>query len=142
MIEISLLVCSKPCMANQIKSKALLRVIVVEGNPTDAKLIEQRLKGSLACKVEVVTSRAGFIRELGHGIPDVIITNSNVLYFDGAIVLALAQKHCPETPIIFCSGNESVAEARKILALGAKAWICKDQLDRLVDTIQKLCGEK
>jgi CheY-like chemotaxis protein len=125
-------------MGNEIKSE--LRVIVVEDDPLDARLMEMSLHASLCCHVVVVNSREAFESEIEHATPDVIISDSNLPKFDGEVARSVALQHCPQVPFIFYSGADRETLKEKALLLRAHAWLHKNDLDRLGDLVRKICG--
>lgn len=127
-------------MENRSAANQELRVIVIDDDPFDAELIEMTLKANMACHVVTVGARPAFLLELEHALPDIIISDSNIPSFDGLAALALAKHRCPEVPFVFCSGAVSEDVKATALALGAKAWLSKDNLDRLALVVRKLCG--
>ena len=129
-------------MINDSNPKVELRFVLIDDSPFDAKLIEMSLRASMACHLVVVGSREEFRAELDRALPDVIISDSSLPGFNGLSALALANQHCPEVPFLFCSGTVSEEVKATALALGAKAWVSKDNLDHLVMAVQKLCGER
>ena len=128
-------------MANDSKSKMARRFILIDDSPFDAELIEMSLRAKTTCQVALVCSRPELLAELDRALPDVIISDSNIPSFDGLAALALAQQHCPEVPFIFCSGVVSEEVKKTALALGAKAWLSKDDLEHLAMTVCRLCGD-
>lgn len=118
-----------------------VRVMVVDDNPFDAELIEMALKASLNCSVVTVDTKHDFLMELERAVPNVIVADSNLPMFDGMTAFALAKAQCPEVPFLFCTGPVPEAIKLKALALGAKAWLSKDDLDEFVLTVRRLCGE-
>ncbi len=128
-------------MVNDFKPKVARRFILIDDSPFDTELIELSLRANTACQVAVVCSRSEFLAELDRAQPDVIISDSNIPSFDGLAALALAKQHCPEVPFIFCSGAVSEEVKKTALALGAKAWLSKDDLEHLALTVCRLCGD-
>jgi len=120
--------------------KVGLRVLVVEDDPLDAKLMAMSLKSISPCQIVVVNSREAFESELEHLLPDVIIADSNVPSFDGKMARTLALQRCPQVPFIFYSGGDPEVLKSNALSLAAQAWVTKQNLDRLDDVVRRVCG--
>jgi CheY-like chemotaxis protein len=129
-------------MVNVSDPEVELRFVLIDDSPFDAKLIEMSLRAGMACHVIVVVSREEFLVELERALPDAIISDPNLPSFDGLSALALARQHCPEVPVVFCSGVVSEEMKTTASALGAKAWASKDDLDHLVRAVRNLCMER
>ncbi len=126
-------------MGSASAAKPELRVIVVDDDPLDAKLLEMSLSATIPCQVVVVNTRELFLMELEQTKPDIIISDSNVPGFDGTAARALALKHYPQVPFIFYSGADAVTLEAKAVKLGAHAWLQKKDLDRIGDMVRDLC---
>lgn len=127
-------------MSSHLAPTARLRVLVVEDDPLDAKLIQMSLTATMACSVVVVDSRQAFEFELENAVPSIIISDSNIPEFDGAAALTVARERCPQVPFIFYSGADAPALEAKAVKLGAQGWLQKKDLDRLGDLVRQVCG--
>lgn len=120
--------------------KKKLRILLIEDSPFDSELIRERLRGELDCEVVEVRSHLTLLNELDVALPDVIVSDSNVPRFNGFVALDYINVEHPEIPFIFCSGNNSPMLQTTARARGAKAWVPKDDLSRLVIAIKQACG--
>jgi PAS domain S-box-containing protein len=114
-----------------------LKIVLVEDNPVDADLVEFELqKAKLNYDIEKIDNRDDFIHMLVKFKPDVILSDFNLLDFDGLEALAIAKKTCIETPFILVTGNLDEETAVNCIKLGAWDYILKDKLTRLVPAIK------
>jgi CheY-like chemotaxis protein len=121
-------------------SKFKLRIMLIEDNPFDFELIQEHLRSEFDCEVVEVTSHVMLLDALDRALPDVVISDSNVPRFNGMVALDYMQSVHPQIPFIFCSGNGSPTLPDLALSRGAKAWVSKDDLSRLVREIKSFCG--
>ncbi len=114
-----------------------MKVLHVEDNSYDAELVHQLVVAEWPdCVVTVVTTEDTFRAELERGEIDVILSDFSLPNFSGMGALELAKRHAPGTPFIFISG--SIGEDRAIEAVksGARDYILKDRMKRLVLSIR------
>ena len=79
-------------------------VLIIEDSLLDFELMQGALKNEIGCEVHLVRTRAEFEDELAHETPNVIVSDSNMVLFDGMTALKLATDKCPGVPFAFCSG--------------------------------------
>ena len=122
-----------------IKKTEPLKVLLVEDSPRDAELIELTLTEQLPCEVKVTSTRPEFEAALDGETPHLIVSDSNVVSFDGLTALAIARERCPDVPFVFCSGNPSEATQREAYAQGAAGWVSKENdFRQLVSVVRRL----
>jgi len=123
------------------KSDAPIRILLVEDDPRDIELMQAVLTDNFTCQVRVALTRTSFEDELNREIPNVIVSDSNVLAFDGLTALKIATEKCPHVPFVFCSGNASEVKKAEAFAHGATSWVSKDNhFAQLIVVIKRLCG--
>ncbi len=115
-----------------------LRVLIVDDSEADAALIVATLRGGgydvVACVVDAPASmRAALVRESW----DVITSDHPMPHFSAPAAHALAMELCPLAPFIIVSGEIDVGLAVSLMKEGAKDFIQKRELPRLVPTIQR-----
>ena len=120
--------------------KPRLRIILIEDSPFDFELIREHLCKELDCEVVEVRSHVMLLNELDRALPDVMVSDSNVPRFDGFVALDYMKVMHPDIPFIFCSGNDSQMLQNSARNRGAKAWVSKADLPRLVNEIKRACG--
>ncbi len=115
-----------------------LRVLCVEDNPHDLALIRDAL-GRQAEGFEVVTAtdRQGFEKALAKGGFDVVLTDFNILGYEGLQVIRKVKEHWPDVPIILVTGTGSEEIAVAALKAGAADYVIKTikHITRLPHTI-------
>ena len=87
-----------------------------------------------------VDTQEGFVYELEHNPPDVILSDHCLPSFDGFMALNIARRLCPEVPFIFVTGRVGEQIAIETLRNGATDYVLKGNLTKLAPTIQRaLC---
>ena len=127
-------------MVGESETKASLRIILIDDDPFDVKLIEATLRASLNCHVTAVDSKAALMAYLWRELPDVVISDTNIPGFDGLKVLELMQRLHPGVPFVFCSGTVSSELRVKLILAGARALVSKSDLEGLVAVVKRECG--
>jgi two-component system cell cycle sensor histidine kinase/response regulator CckA len=89
----------------------------------------------------VVSNREDFIAQLAVGGHDVILSDFNIVSFNGLDALQLAREKTPGTPFIFLSGTIGEDRAVEALQSGAKDYVIKDRPKRLVPAIRRAVEE-
>ncbi len=118
-------------------SESTLRVLIVEDNPSDAKLLERELqRGGLTFNSLRVESEQQFIAALDIE-PDVVLCDWNLPEFNSMAALKLLQQRWPYTPFILVSGSIGEEAAVNVMKLGAADYLLKDRLTRLVPAVQQ-----
>lgn len=118
--------------------KKELRVLMIEDTAPDVVLINHELrKAGLKFRSRRVESREGFLHELEHHPPDIILSDHGVPGFDGFAALAEARSHCPEVPFIFVTGAPSEQAAEENLRSGADDYVLKASLHLLAPAVER-----
>ncbi|MBY0456203.1 MAG: response regulator, partial [Gemmataceae bacterium] len=114
-----------------------LRVLLVEDNPSDAKLLEHELRrGGLALRAERVDTEPGFVAALADP-PDLVLCDWQLPQFSALRALALLRERQPHTPFILVSGSIGEEAAVHALREGASDYLQKDRLGRLVPAVRQ-----
>jgi PAS domain S-box-containing protein len=125
-----------------VKVKTPLRILLLEDDPQDAKLIEDLLEADhFVCEIICVQSRAEFLAALKRGGIDLILADYQLPSFDGLSALELARSERPDLPFIFVSGMIGEETAVDALRIGATDYILKPRLARLVPAVQRALRE-
>jgi two-component system, cell cycle sensor histidine kinase and response regulator CckA len=113
-----------------------LRVLLVEDNPDDAKLLLRELKrAGFEAIPQRVDTEAAFVASL-QGKPDVILSDYAMPEFDGLRALDLLKKNGLEVPFILVSGTIGEDIAVEAMKQGAADYLIKDRLARLGPAIR------
>lgn len=120
-----------------------LRVLILEDVQFDAELIEYEMKREgLKFLSKRVETEDDFIRELDDLKPDVILADHSLPRFDGISALEITKKRSPQTPFIFVSGKIGEEIAVDMLKKGAKDYVFKNNLSKLVPAVRRALTER
>src|SRR5688572_5909078 len=115
-----------------------IRVLMIEDELADMLLVDRELRmGGLACSTQRVESKEGFLHELGHEPPDLILSDHGLPSFDGFTALAIARERCPEVPFIFVTHSLGEEKAIEAFESGAADCVLKRQLSKLVPAVRR-----
>lgn len=120
-----------------------LKVLILEDVELDAELTEYEMRREgLKFKSRRVETETDFINELEDLKPDIILADHSLPTFDGVSALKIARIKAPRIPFIFVSGKIGHEYAVEMLKLGAKDYVFKNNLTKLVPAIQRALIEK
>jgi PAS domain S-box-containing protein len=123
-------------------SRSPLRILSLEDDPYDAELIQALLEADdIACEVTRVDTRAAFQASLDRGGIDLILADYTLPSFDGLSALKLAMSACPDVPFLFVSGTLGEEVAIEALKIGARDYVLKTRLSRLVPSVHRALRE-
>ena len=116
---------------------AILRLLIVEDDPTDAELVIRELrKSGFDPHFRRVDTREAFLNELSGDRPNVIIYDHNLPHFSSSEALQLAQQHELSIPFIIVSHAIGDEEAVALMRAGAADYLLKDRLGRLGESVR------
>jgi len=118
-----------------------LRILLIEDNPLDAELIQNRLAAKLDCSCTLVDTREKLLSALGNVRFDLVLCDYSIPSFDGLAALELVKEEFPDIPFIFVSGTIGEERAIESLKRGATDYILKDRAERLVPAVQRALKE-
>jgi DNA-binding NarL/FixJ family response regulator len=119
-----------------------LRILILEDVPTDAELIQFELReAGMTFTPHCVADRASYIKALDGFSPDIILSDYSLPSFDGQSAMRLAAGKCPEVPFIFVSGALGEETAVELLKQGARDYVLKSRLFRLVPAVNRALQE-
>jgi PAS domain S-box-containing protein len=120
----------------------LLRVLLLEDDPTDAALVQELLEAdNIACEVAHVQTRADYLSGLEDPAISLILADYKLPSFDGFSALKLAQSLRPDLPFIFVSGTLGEEVAIEALKIGATDYVLKSRLSRLAPSVKRALRE-
>jgi PAS domain S-box-containing protein/putative nucleotidyltransferase with HDIG domain len=119
-----------------------LRILLLDDLPSDAELIQRELiRREINFISKQVKNKKDYSKALKDFNPDIILSDFNLASLDGMKALELAQETCPNVPFIFVS--EAIGEdlAIETLKKGAKDYVLKEKLSRLVPVVNRAMEE-
>ncbi|HEX5657245.1 MAG TPA: ATP-binding protein [Polyangiales bacterium] len=114
--------------------------MLLEDSKLDAEILEAQLEGAPFAIVRVET-RASFEAALRSARFAAVLSDYNLPGFSGHDALRLAQELMPGTPFLFVSGALGEHTAVELLKLGATDYVLKDQLERLLPSLERALRE-
>ena len=118
-----------------------LKLVVAEDNDTDAALIARHLaRGGIKCTMRRVQTEFDFVDAIKDLKPDVIISDSNLITFDGMTALEMARKKFPDVLFIFCCGFFSDAILKEAAEKKIPCVLKNKDYIGLTRTIQESIG--
>src|SRR6202035_5950812 len=119
-----------------------LRVLSVEDDPKDAKLIQDLIETEgIVCEVTRVDTEGALLACVEQGGIDLILADYTLPSFDGISALKFAMKACPDVPFIFVSGTLGEEVAIEALKFGATDYVLKTRLSRLAPSVLRALRE-
>lgn len=119
-----------------------LRILILEDVQTDAALEEfELLQAGYRFTSKRVMSQEEYIGALEGFSPDLILSDYDLPQYNGSYALIEAKTRCPEIPFILVTGALGEDKAIDILTQGAKDYVLKSRLNRLVPAVQRALKE-
>ncbi len=118
--------------------KQLIRVLYVDDSPLDRELVRDALeKEHGGFRVIEAASREEFDARLGETDYDLVLSDFNILGFEGLQVLESVQSLQPGVPVVIVTGTGSEAIAAEAIKRGAADYVIKSpqHIRRLPHTI-------
>src|SRR6266498_2670575 len=119
-----------------------MRILILEDVAADVVLINHELRRAhINFRSQRVETREGFLFQLDHHKPDVILSDHGLPNFDGFTALAIARDKCPDVPFIFVTSAMGENFTIQTFESGATDYVLKNQLSKLVPAIQRALRE-
>ena len=110
-----------------------LEVLLVEDNPTDARLVRELLRdadpGSRAFRLEHVTRLTHALERLAQGRVDVVLLDLHLPDSNGVETLARIQLKAPDVAVVVHTGLNDDALAIEAVRRGAQDYLTKGEVD-------------
>lgn len=108
-----------------------IRVLLIEDNPGDARLIRETLAGASHAnfEVECFDRLSTGLTRLGKGDIDVVLLDLSLPDARGLEAFVEAHTQVPHTPIVVLTGLDDQASALKAVESGAQDYLVKGQTD-------------
>ncbi|MEN6586086.1 MAG: EAL domain-containing protein [Sulfuricella sp.] len=118
--------------------KIPVNLLLVEDVEDDALLIARELRrGGFLPNYQRVDTAEALEASLGAHVWDVVITDHNMPGFNSSAAIAMVHQHDQDLPVIIVSGSIGEDLAVEAMRLGAKDYIMKSNMRRLVPAIQR-----
>ncbi|QWV94497.1 PAS domain S-box protein [Geomonas oryzisoli] len=118
-----------------------LRILVIEDNATDFKLIQRQVEGfGFAASFSRIADRDQLSRSLCEEW-DLVLADYNVPHMVFEETLATIRDRYPELPVILVSGSVGEEQAVELLKRGMSDFVHKDNLPRLAPCITRAVKE-
>lgn len=122
--------------------KTKINILHLEDNKYDAELISFALEDAgIESVIEVVDTRDDFINNLKSEKYDLIMSDFSLKSFNGMEALNISREMYPDIPFIFISGTIGEERAVESLLRGAKDYVLKNKLSRLIPAIKRIMDE-
>ncbi len=109
-----------------------LKILFVEDIPADVELAQRILKkGGIAFVSNVVQDEETFLHALSKFLPDIVISDFEMLQLNGMAALNLLLENSPSTPFILLTGSANKELAVEFMKNGATDYIMKEHIARL-----------
>ncbi|MBE0650246.1 MAG: GAF domain-containing protein [Bacteroidales bacterium] len=122
-----------------------IRILYIDDNPGDRALVKDSLeKEHSGYSLMLAKSKEEFEKLIHKHIFDLVLTDFNILGFEGLQVLATVQEVSPGTPVIVVTGTGSEEIAVQALKRGASDYIIKSpqHIVRLPNSIKAVLERK
>jgi PAS domain S-box-containing protein len=122
---------------------AAIRILHLEDDPADARLIREQLKrSSLDVALTLAGTPEAFEAALAQGDVDLVLSDYHMPRFNGLDALEMVRSRAPEIPFILVTGALGDERAVEVLRSGATDFVLKDRLARLAPAIQRALSER
>ncbi len=115
-----------------------LRLLIVEDMEDDALLLVEHLRtGGLSFDWRHVDSAGGLREALSEGGWDIVLSDYSMPGFSGSRALEIVRERDPDVPFILISGAIGERAAVEAIKAGANDYVMKDNLARLLPTVDR-----
>lgn len=119
-----------------------LKVLLVEDNEDDERLLSFELKKSYQLTLKRVETKEDYLTQIKEFNPKIIISDYNLPSFNGIEALNIRQMEVPLTPFILVTGSINETTAVECMKAGADDYILKEHLNRLIPSIESAIEKK
>ncbi len=118
--------------------KKLVNILMIEDFQDDAELISFELdRGKIDHKITRIWEIDKLEDELQKLVWDLVLCDYYLPGFNGADAIRIIRKKRPDLPIILVSGMVGDEKAVEVMKLGARDYILKDNLNRLIPAVKR-----
>ncbi|MCF8268276.1 MAG: PAS domain S-box protein, partial [Ignavibacteriales bacterium] len=116
--------------------KDYLKLLLVEDNADDAKLLSYQLRKRYDLEIKTVDTKEEYLNELQSSAPDIIISDYSLPKFTGMDALKIRLDLSRLTPFILVTGATNEDTAVECMKAGADDYIIKEHLERLLPAVE------
>jgi two-component system cell cycle sensor histidine kinase/response regulator CckA len=128
--------------AGALNAGSALNVLVVDDSADDAEILVRELRRSgREISAERVFDPASMSASLRRHPWDLVLSDWTMPSFSGAAALELVKSAGVDVPFIIVSGTVTEDLAIKAMQSGARDWVLKDKLARLLPAVERELGE-
>ncbi len=127
-------------MTHWFRSSSPLRVLLLDDNPADRRLLTRLLRQTWPqAAIHEITEASAFDAALQQGNFDIVLTDYRLHWSDGLRVLEQVQALYPHKPVVLVTDSGSEEVAARALRLGAAGYVLKKRphLQRLPEVIRQ-----
>lgn len=122
--------------------KKTLKILLLEDNAADAKLLERVLSKSFDnFEIKVIETREEYLAEIKQPY-DIVISDYVLPAFDGMEALHIRNRENPLIPFIITTGSTNEATAVKCMKEGADDYIIKEHITRIGEAVKGAIAQK
>ncbi|MEA2171181.1 MAG: hypothetical protein QOF76_4481 [Solirubrobacteraceae bacterium] len=108
----------------------VVRVLLIEDNPGDARLVEEMLKDATGAAVLATVDRLeAAIEPVSRGLADLVLLDLSLPDSSGVDGVRRLRAAAPEVPVVVLSGSSDGQIALEAVQAGAQDFLNKDQVD-------------
>jgi two-component system cell cycle sensor histidine kinase/response regulator CckA len=119
-----------------------LRILIVDDSEEDAQLVLRDLHAGYAVTSERVDEEGAMRGALSRSAWDLVISDWRMPRFSALAALAVVHAESPDLPLIIVSGTVGEEAVVAALHAGARDFVAKDKLARLVPAIERELREQ
>ncbi|MGA2945659.1 MAG: EAL domain-containing protein [Xanthobacteraceae bacterium] len=109
--------------------ESVKKILVVEDNPGDARLLHEMLKENASLIIELVTCMSEAEASLAAGTIDIILLDLGLPDAQGLEAIRRAHASAPHVPLVVLTGLDDESLAAEALQLGAQDYLIKGQIE-------------
>lgn len=120
----------------------IIKILLLEDSDLDAEILQNLLKeDEIECYIKRASNKLDYFNLFNNFDFDVILSDNLLPDFDGISALKYAKEHKPNVPFIFVSGTIGEDRAVEALRHGAKDYVLKQNLNKIVPALQRIMHE-
>ncbi|MBD3188892.1 response regulator, partial [Candidatus Bathyarchaeota archaeon] len=123
--------------------KEAVRILIIEDSEDDASLLVEQIKqAGIRIEFKIISSKEGFLECLAQEEWDIILSDEKMPGFSGSEALKILKESGLDIPFVLVSGIIPADIGADVMYQGAKDFIKKDDISRLIPIIQRELDQK